>query len=91
MKAKSARGLAGATRAVALEDLGDRRLAGTVRPEQADHLALPDLEADTTHSLEVVVGLTQVAYLDRAQSAAIIRARARTAYYAAAAPCDQSR
>ncbi len=38
--------LAPVTRAIALEDLDRRRLAGSVRPEQAEDLALGHLEAD---------------------------------------------
>ena len=56
--------LAAAARAVALEDLDDRRLARAVGPQQTEHLAASHLEADPTHSLHLAVGLAQVAHLD---------------------------
>ena len=52
--------LPGVALPVALEDLDRRRLAGTVRPEEPEHLALGDLEAHAAHRLEAVVRLTQV-------------------------------
>ena len=53
--------LAAVARAVALEDLDRRRLAGAVRPEQAEHLAARDLEVDPAQRLDAVVGLAQPA------------------------------
>ena len=47
--------------AVALEDLDRRRLAGAVRAEQAEDLALLDLEADAANGLDLAVRLAQVA------------------------------
>ena len=46
--------------AVALEDLDGRRLAGAVRAEQPEDLALRDLEADSAQRLELVVGLAEI-------------------------------
>ena len=57
--------LAAVARAVALEDLDRRRLAGAVRAEQAEDLALPDLEADAAQGLLLAVRLAQVADGDR--------------------------
>ena len=51
--------------AVALQDLDRRRLARAVRPEQAEHLAGPHLEADAAERLDSVVRLGQVRYDDR--------------------------
>src|SRR5262249_52740279 len=50
--------------AVALEDLDGRRLAGTVRTEQAEHLARLDREVDAAHRLETSVRLAQATDLD---------------------------
>ena len=52
-------------RAVALEDLDRRRLAGAVGPEQAEDLAAPDGEGDAAHGGLLAVGLAQVLDLDR--------------------------
>ena len=62
----STRHLARVARAVALEDLDRRRLAGAVRAEQAEDLALLDLEVDAAHRLERAVRLPQAADGDRA-------------------------
>ena len=51
---------AGVARAVALEHLDRRRLAGAVRAEQAEDLALLDLEVDPADGLDLPVGLVQV-------------------------------
>ena len=52
--------------AVALEDLHRRRLSGPVRPEEPEHLALGDLEADAPQRLDPVVGLPEITGDDRA-------------------------
>src|SRR6185503_12468790 len=58
--------LAGVRRAVALEDLDERRLAGPVRPEDGEHLAAADVEVDAVERLrDAVVGLAQAAHADR--------------------------
>src|SRR5581483_774709 len=57
--------VAGVPVAVALEDLDRRRLPGAVRPEQAEHLALVDLEVDAAYRLVLAVRLPQAADLDR--------------------------
>ena len=54
--------------AVALEDLHRRRLAGAVRPEQAEDLAPLDLEVDPLDRLDVAVGLAQARDAERASS-----------------------
>ena len=56
--------LAAAARPVPLEDLDGGRLARAVRSEQAEHLAVLDLEADSAHRLHLAVGLAQIAHLD---------------------------
>ena len=56
---------AAGARAVALEDLDGRRLAGAVGAEQPEDLAAGDLEVDAAHRLELAVGLAQVADEDR--------------------------
>ncbi len=53
------RDLAAAARAVALEDLDGRRLAGAVRAEQAEHLAALHGDVDAAHGLELAVALAQ--------------------------------
>src|SRR5438874_2717511 len=58
------RHLARVAAAVALEDLDRRRLAGAVRPEQPEHLALLDVEVDAAHGLERAVRLAQTAHGD---------------------------
>src|SRR4051794_6246099 len=58
---------------VALEDLDRRCLAGAVRPEQAEDLALPDLEADAANGLAAAVGLAQIADRDGVHSVASFR------------------
>ena len=50
--------------AVALDDLDGRRLAGAVRPEQAEHLAGLDREADAAHRADVAVALVKVVEFD---------------------------
>ena len=50
--------------AVALGDLGDRRLAGPVGPQQAEHLAVGDVEADAADGHHVAVALVDLSYLD---------------------------
>ena len=62
--------------AVALEDLDGGRLAGAVRPEQAEHLADGDLEVDPAQRLQVAVALAQVSDLDRELSHRGARSRA---------------
>ena len=57
-------GLAARARAVTLEDLHGRRLAGAVGPEQTKHLTPRDLEAHPAYSVYLAVGLAQVAHLD---------------------------
>src|SRR5205085_4011833 len=47
--------------AVALEDLDRRRLAGAVRAEEAEDLAVRDLEVDAAHRLERAVRFAQSA------------------------------
>jgi hypothetical protein len=59
---------AGVATAVALEDLDRRRLAGAVRPEQAEHLARIDGEVDAPKGLPLPVALAQAANDDRVQS-----------------------
>ena len=49
---------------VALDDLGDRRLAGAVGAEQAEHLARLDREADAAHRVALAVALVDVLYVD---------------------------
>ena len=56
--------VARAARAVALEDLGGRRLAGAVGPEEAEDLSRGDGEGDAAHRLDVAVGLAQADDLD---------------------------
>ena len=48
-----------------VEDLDRRRLAGAVRPEQAEYLACPHLEVDSADGLVAAVGLSQAADPDR--------------------------
>ena len=60
----STRDLAGAARAVALEDLDGGRLAGAVRAEQPEDLAALDLEDEPAHGLDRPIGLVQVDHLD---------------------------
>src|SRR5262249_1180829 len=57
--------LARVAAAVPLEDLHRRRLAGAVRAEKTEDLALLDREVDPPHRLEAPVGLAQAAHLDR--------------------------
>ena len=59
------RGLARIPRAVTLQDLDRRRLPGPVRPEEAENLALSNLEADPAERFDAVVRLAQVANDDR--------------------------
>ena len=59
------RHLAAVARAVPLEDLHGRGLAGAVGPEQPEHLAAPHLDVDPAHGLVLAVALAQVAHLDR--------------------------
>ena len=61
--------------AVALEDLDRRRLAGAVRAEQREDLALADLEADAAQRLVPAVALAEV--LDDDGLAVTARARGR--------------
>ncbi len=56
--------LAGVGRAQALEDLDRGRLAGAVRPEQAEDLAGADLEIDAVDGGDVGVALDQAADTD---------------------------
>ncbi len=63
--------------AVALENLDRRRLAGAVRAEQAEHLALVDVEVDPADGFEIAVGLVEAANGDRAHSSSTKRMRAR--------------
>ena len=51
---------------VALQDLDGRRLAGSVRPQQAEDLARGDLEVDPANRLDAVVRLPQSSDRDRA-------------------------
>ena len=51
--------LARAAVPVALEDLGGRRLAGAVRPEEREHLTPVDVQVDAGHRLDVAVGLAE--------------------------------
>ena len=53
--------LAAVGRAQPLEDLDRRRLARTVRPEQAEDLARRDVEVDAVDGLDVAVALDQAA------------------------------
>ena len=46
----------------ALDHLEGGRLAGAVRAEDAEHLALGDLEADAVDGRELAVSLAQVAH-----------------------------
>src|SRR5262249_24974971 len=57
--------------AVALEDLHGRRLAGAVRAEQAEDLALLDVERDSAHGLVLAVRLAQFLDDDRCHSSRI--------------------
>src|SRR5450755_1099214 len=57
--------VAGGPLPVALEDLDGGRLAGTVRPQQPEHLAAAHLEVDAPYRLEITIGLPQTADLDR--------------------------
>ena len=55
--------VAGVRRAVALEDLHERGLAGAVGPEDGEHLAAADVEVDAVERLrDAVVGLAQAAH-----------------------------
>src|SRR6185369_6977849 len=56
--------LAGIASAVALEDLDRRRLAGAVRPQQAEDLSRAELEVDAFQRFEVAVRLRQAANAD---------------------------
>ena len=47
------------------KDLDERRLPGAVRPEQADELALPDLEIDASQRLDGAVPLGEAANGER--------------------------
>ena len=51
--------------AEALQDLQRRGLAGPVRPEQRDDLAVADGEADVSHGVHPAVALAQAGDLDR--------------------------
>src|SRR5205085_268238 len=53
---------------VALQDLDRRRLPGPVRAQQAEDLALRDLEGDPANGLEVAVALAQARYRYGAQT-----------------------
>ena len=55
--------------AEALEDLHGRRLAGPVRTEQAEDLALAHLEVDAAHGLHAAVRLAQAAHCDSCHAA----------------------
>src|SRR5205823_9056991 len=55
------RHLTGVAAPVALEDLDRRRLAGAVRAEEAEDLAVRDLEVDAAHRLERAVRFAQSA------------------------------
>ena len=57
-------GLAARARAVTLEDLHGRRLAGAVGPKQTEHLSPRDFEAHAAHCIHLAIGLAQVAHLD---------------------------
>jgi hypothetical protein len=57
---------------VALEDLDGRRLAGAVRPEEGEHLARLDAEADPVEDLARAVRLLQAGDLDRGHAARIL-------------------
>jgi hypothetical protein len=46
-------------------DLDERRLARTVRPEESDQLALPDVEVDAAQRVGRSVALVQVADRER--------------------------
>ena len=59
---------AAVARAVALEDLDGRRLAGAVRAEQAEHLARLDREVDPAERFVVAVALAEARDRDGAQS-----------------------
>ena len=52
-------------RAVTLQDLDGRRLAGTVRAEQGDHLTARHFEVDAAESRDAPVGLGEVLHHDR--------------------------
>ena len=52
------------TCAIALEDLDRGGLAGSVRPEQAEDLALGHLEADTAQCFHLAVGLREPGHVD---------------------------
>ena len=56
---------------VALQDLDGRRLAGSVRPQQAEDLARGDLEVDPTNRLDAVVRLPQASDRDRRHGSSI--------------------
>jgi len=51
----------------ARDDADQRRLAGAVRPQQAEKLALRDIEADAGKRLQRAVALLDAADLDRAR------------------------
>src|SRR5690606_19550377 len=53
---------------VARDHLHDGRLAGTVVAEQADHLAVADLEAHIVHRREIAIAAAQVFHLDHLSS-----------------------
>jgi hypothetical protein len=57
-------GLTAGAGAVALQDLDDRRLAGSVGTQQAEHLAPCDLEAHPAHRLRLAIRAPEVAHLD---------------------------
>src|SRR5947209_4283010 len=56
--------LAGAARAVALEDLDRGGLSRAVGSQQAEHLAAPDADVDAAQRFELAVALAQPSHLD---------------------------
>src|SRR5580704_12871256 len=58
------RDIAARARAVTLENLHGRRLAGPVGTEQAEHLTAANGDVDAAHRLVVAVALAQLAHLD---------------------------
>jgi hypothetical protein len=62
---------------VALEDLGRGRLAGAVGAEQAEDLALADLEAHVGDGDVVPVALAEVLDVDRSHGIELAEALAR--------------
>ena len=73
---------------VALQDLDGRRLAGSVRAQQAEDLARSDLEVDSTNRLDAVVRLPKASDRDRASRKLDLGERGRSEVAVAGAECE---